>query len=244
MKVAIIFQLFVLTLVKAHSDLTHYSTNPSAVYTKGCCDLRTFPVSSGVYKISTGTFSTTNVYCDMSTKHGGWTVIQRNRKNSELSFNRNWREYEEGFGDLSGDFWAGLKLMHALTQSGQWEMRVDYQKEDKNWTYLHYNKFSIESASKNYQLFVDEYTGEVVFDSGDPFTGGVSIRIPNGMEFSTHDNDNDRYRGNCARDWGTGWWHNYCYRINLNRQPPEYDFPQIIALLAEMKIRPKGCITQ
>ena len=80
MKVVVIVQLAMLTLVKAHSDLTHSSTNPSSVYIKGCCDLRTFPVSSGVYKISTGTFSTTNVYCDMSTKHGGWTVIQRNRK--------------------------------------------------------------------------------------------------------------------------------------------------------------------
>ena len=170
----------------------------------------------------------------MSTKHGGWTVIQRNRKNSELSFNKNWKEYEQGFGDLNGDFWAGLKLMHALTQSGQWEMRVNYQKEDKNWTYLHYNKFGIESASKNYQIFVDEYTGEVTFDSGDPFTGGVVTSIANGMEFTTHDNDNDRYRGNCAYNWGIGWWHNFCYCINLNRQPPE--LPQITALFAEMKI--------
>ena len=244
MKVAVIVQLAILTLVKAHGDLTHSSTNPSSVFIKGCCDLRTFPVSSGVYKISTGTFSTTNVYCDMSTKHGGWTVIQRNRKNSGTSFNKNWKEYEEGFGDLNGDFWAGLKLMHALTQSGQWEMRIDYQKEDGNWTYLHYNKFSIESASKKYQLFVDNYTGKVTFDSGDPFTGGVSNRIANGMEFSTYDNDNDKYNGNCAADWVTGWWHNFCYRINLNRQPPEYDYPQITALFAEMKIRPKDCVIQ
>ena len=134
MNVIVLVQFVILTLVKAHSDLTHSSTNPSTVYIKGCCDLRTFPVSSGVYKISTGTFSTTNVYCDMSTANGGWTVIQRNRKNSGLRFNKNWKEYEEGFGDLNGDFWAGLKLMHALTQSGQWELRMDYQKEDKNWT--------------------------------------------------------------------------------------------------------------
>ena len=32
--------------------------------------------------------------------------------NSRLSFNKNWREYEEGFGNLYKDFWAGLKLMH------------------------------------------------------------------------------------------------------------------------------------
>jgi len=36
---------------------------------------------------------------------------------SSISFFRNWREYEDGFGDLGTDFWYGLKF---LTQSGQW----------------------------------------------------------------------------------------------------------------------------
>ena len=176
MKVVIILQLVILTLVKADSDLTHYPANPSAVFIKTCCDLRTFPASSGVYKISTGTFSTTNVYCDMKTDNGGWIVIQRNRINSQLSFTKNWKEYEDGFGYLTGDFWAGLKLIHGLTQSGQWEMRVDYQKVDKTWTYLHYNHFRVESASKEYQLDVNRYTGEVSFSSGgNPFTGKINV---------------------------------------------------------------------
>ena len=240
MKVAIVLQIATLSLVKAHGDLTYLYTNPSAVFIKTCCDLRTFPASSGVYKISTGTFSTTNVYCDMKTDNGGWTVIQRNRINSQLSFTKNWKEYEDGFGDLTSDFWAGLKLIHALTQSGQWEMRVDYQKEDKTWTYLHYNHFRVESANKEYQLDVNGYTGEVSFDSNrDPFTG--NNRIANGMSFSTYDNDNDRHSGNCAVGWQSGWWYNNCYRININHQPPEYEHPNQ-ALFIEMKIRPKDCI--
>ena len=85
--------------------------------------------------MSMGTFATANVYCDMTTDGGGWIVIQRNRIKSQLSFNKNWREYEEGFGDLKIDFWAGLELIHTLTQRGQWEMRVDYQKNDKTWSY-------------------------------------------------------------------------------------------------------------
>ena len=237
MKFAIILQLVILTLVKAQSDLAYSpSTNPSAVLIKTCCDLRTYPVSSGVYKINTGTFSTTNVYCDMSTDDGGWIVIQRNRKNSRLSFNKNWKEYEDGFGNLHGDFWAGLKLMHALTQSGQWEMRVDYQKEnDRTWTYLHYNHFRVNSPSTKYQLYVDGYTGEVTFGLGrDPFTG--TARTANGMKFITYDNG-----GSCAIQWSSGWWYNLCYRININRQPPEYEHPHI-ALFTEMKIRPKDCI--
>ena len=238
MKVVIILQLVILTLVKAQSDLAYSpSANPSAMFIKTCCDLRTFPVSSGVYKINTGTFSTTNVYCDMSTDDGGWIVIQRNKKNSKLNFNKNWKEYEDGFGGLDGNFWAGLKLMHALTQSGQWEMRVDYQKEDRTWTYLHYNQFSVESASTEYRLHVNGYTGEVSFGSKkDPFTA-----LANGMTFTTYDNDNDRYGNNCAVQWSSGWWYNDCYRINVNRQPPQYEYPSI-AVFTEMKIRPKDCI--
>ena len=201
MKVAVIVQLVILTLVKAHSDLTYTHTQPSAVYIKDCCDLRTFPVSSGVYKISTGTFSTTNVYCDMSTDNGGWTVIQRNRKNSRISFIKSWKEYEEGFGDLSGDFWAGLKLMHALTQSGQWEMRVDYQREDDNrWIYLHYDHFRVASANNEYQMNVSDYSGGA---SIDPFAGS-SRHATNGMNFTTFDNDNDLYSGNCAAYYNAG----------------------------------------
>ena len=238
MKVAVIVQLVILTLVKAHSDLTYTHTQPSAVYIKSCCDLRTFPVSSGVYKINTGAFSTTNVYCDMSTDNGGWTVIQRNRKNSRISFIKSWKEYEEGFGDLNADFWAGLKLMHALTQSGQWEMRVDYQREDDNrWIYLHYDHFRVASANNEYQMNVRDYSGGA---SIDPFAGS-SGHATNGMNFTTFDNDNDLYSGNCAAYYNAGWWYKYCYIININRQPPIYQHPSV-ALFTEMKIRPKDCI--
>ena len=48
------------------------------------------------------------VYCDMITDGGGWIVIQRNKKDSQLNFNKNWTDYEEGFGDLNKEFWYGL----------------------------------------------------------------------------------------------------------------------------------------
>ena len=114
-----------------------------------------------MYKMSMGTFTSADVYCDMTTDGGGWIVIQRNRKNSQLSFNKNWREYEDGFGDVNDDFWVGLKLMNTLTQYGQWEMRVDFQKNDKSWSYLHYNQFSVGSVSDKYRLKVAGYTGGV-----------------------------------------------------------------------------------
>jgi len=144
-------------MANAHDDLNHYNTHPFTVPIRSCCDFRIFlpdRVPTGVYRI--GTFGTVNVYCNMTTDDGGWIVIQRNRKNSQLRFNKNWREYEEGFADLNKDFWAGLELMHTLTQRGEWEMRVDYQKNDKSWSYLHYNQFSVGSASEEYPLTVGE----------------------------------------------------------------------------------------
>ena len=183
--------------------------------------------------MSMGTFVTVNVYCNMITDGGGWIVIQRNRKNSQLSFNKNWREYEEGFGDLNKDFWAGLELMHTLTQRGQWEMRVDYQKNDKTWSYLHYNQFSVGSASEEYPLTVGGFTGVG--------TDWFASHPLNGMKFTTPDNDNDRNGGNCAASLKSGWWYNNCDHIDINYQPPQVGSS---VLFIEMKIRPKDCITQ
>ena len=181
--------------------------------------------------MSMGTFGTVNVYCNMTTDDGGWIVIQRNRINSQLSFNKNWREYEEGFGNLNKDFWAGLELIHTLTQRGQWEMRVDYQKNDKTWSYYHYNQFSVGSASEEYPLTVGGFTG----------VGTDWFPYHSGMKFSTPDNDNDKRSGNCAAVYKSGWWYNSCYQININYQPP---LVNTIVLFSEMKIRPKDCITQ
>ena len=42
-------------------------------------------------------FATAHANCDMDTDDGGWTVVQRNRAESEVSFDRNWTEYEEHY---------------------------------------------------------------------------------------------------------------------------------------------------
>ena len=131
--------------------------------------------------------------------------------------------------------WAGLELMHTLTQRGQWEMRVDYQKNDKTWSYLHYNHFSVGSASEEYPLTVGGYSGSI------PSSRALYY---NGMKFTTPDNDNDKWNGdNCAADYNSGNWYNGCRHIDLNHQPPLVDPPGNV-LFIEMKVHPKDCITQ
>ena len=50
-------------------------------------------------------------------------------------------------------------------------------------------------------------------------TAGNSLKVHNGMSFSTYDKDNDVYEStNCADKYNGGWWYKNCfyYGCNLN----------------------------
>ena len=183
--------------------------------------------------------TTADVYCDMDTSDGGWSVVQKNIKDGVNTFNRTWKDYEEGFGDLkSSKFWYGLKALYCFTQTGQWELRIDFQFENQTWSHIHYNSFSVGSASGKYQVTTSGFTGTTPTD---PFVD----RPHNGMKFTTIDNDNDNYSsGNCALNYSSGWWYNKCYHIDPNHQPPRVILnSKLYNLLSiEMKIRPLDCI--
>lgn len=61
-------------------------------------------------------------------------------------------------------------------------------------------------------------------DAGDAFDGydfgddssDKFFTSHNGMQFSTWDNDNDKFEGNCAEQDGSGWWMNKCHAGHLN----------------------------
>ena len=217
---------------------------------RSCCHLKNLPLlskPSAVYQIVTNcscqvsSFSTEtmDVYCDMNTTNGGWMVIQRNKKDGVKTFNKIWKDYEEGFGDLNGDkLWYGLKALNCFTETGQWELRIDFQFDNKTWSHLHYKQFKVGSSSAEYPLTIGGFTGITT----DPF-----VTHPlNNMKFSTPDIDNDQNRGNCADSEKDGWWHNSCYHIDLNRQPPyvALNSKGYNLLSVEMKMRQHDCISQ
>ena len=223
--------------------------SPDVVSIGSCCDLTTLPLSkapSGVYQITSNCScgspftAAVDVYCDMDTTDGGWMTIQKNIKDSVKYFeDKKWKDYEEGFGDLkSSKFWYGLKALHCFTQRGKWELRIDFQFENKTWSHLHYKTFSVGSTSKEYPLIIGGFTG---ITPDDPF-----VTHPlNGQRFSTVDNDNDKRSSNCASSYA-GWWHNSCFHLNPNTQPPHINTNSkgFNSLSMEMKIRPRDCIIQ
>ena len=196
--------------------------------------------SSGVYTIANFCgvkCSNTRVYCDTRSGGGGWTVIQR-RKDGSVDFkNRDWVKYEDGFGDLNGEFWMGLRSMHCLTSQGNWELRIDYRWKNRTESYLHYNNFAIGSADEQYPLNISGFNSIGLTDPFD--TSGL-----NGLKFTSRDRDNDMHSSNCAYSNG-GWWHRQCTHIEITKEYSkiaialnnEWQYPTFV----EMKIRPQNC---
>ncbi|XP_077866088.1 fibrinogen C domain-containing protein 1-like [Saccoglossus kowalevskii] len=147
------------------------------------------------------------VFCDMETDSGGWTVIQRRQDGSE-NFYRDWDAYKHGFGDLNGEFWLGNEQIHRLTLQDNYEVRIDLGDTSGKMTFALYEHFGVAAETVNYKLSLGTYFGT----AGDSFG---SDRHRN-MAFSTKDRDNDIYDGNCASLYKGGWWYGACHHTNLN----------------------------
>ena len=112
--------------------------------------------TSGVFKINPDDKQAFNVFCDQTTAAGGWTVFQK-RLNGSVDFYRNWTEYQQGFGDLSGEFWLGLDNIHRLTSQTNNKLRVELEDFEGNTAYAEYHIFAVADETENYKLSVDGF---------------------------------------------------------------------------------------
>ncbi|XP_042321943.1 tenascin-N [Sceloporus undulatus] len=144
------------------------------------------------------------VFCDMITDGGGWIVFQR-RNSGQLDFYKRWRNYVEGFGDPSGEFWLGLEKLHELTTSAPYEMRVDLRTHNES-AYAVYDLFQVGTSRERYRLSVGKYRG----------TAGDAMTYHHGYKFTTWDRDNDIAISNCAMTHHGGWWYKNCHLANPN----------------------------
>lgn len=174
---------------------------------------------SGFYRIKpNGSPSPARVYCDMSGA-GGWTVLQR-RIDGSQRFNRSWEEYKNGFGDFEakfGEFWIGNDNLHYLTAQGNYSLRIHLEDFDGNQRYAEYKNFKVAEEKDQYQLTFGDYVGT----AGDALSGNFEVGVSGwashqGANFSTYDQDNDNYKGNCAQEDNGGWWFNKCHSAHLN----------------------------
>ncbi|TFK07677.1 Fibrinogen-like protein 1-like protein [Platysternon megacephalum] len=89
----------------------------------------------------------------------GWTVIQRNSHNTELTWSEAWTTYKYGFGDLEGDHCLGNKFINLITKQKCYKVRVnvvDAQGRDKH---AEYNSFVMRDEEDFYQLKFGTYEG-------------------------------------------------------------------------------------
>ena len=187
---------------------------------------------------------TTQASCDFK-NGGGWVVIlRRNASLTHENFSRSWDDYEQGFGDLNGEFWYGLRNIHCLTTKEDVELQIEVRLSDGSgqqvWTY---GRFVVDGPEFNYTLHIGQAVG--------PNDGADGMAYHNGMQFSTTDRDNDRHANNCVNLYTSksGWWYNSCYRSLLtgrhNSLYWRYRQGSSVRIrncqFAEIKLRPKSC---
>jgi ficolin len=165
---------------------------------------------SGVYTVYVGSLKReVEVYCDMTTDGGGWTVFQR-REDGSVNFQQLWTAYESGFGSVAGEHWLGNSYLHSLTASRNYELRIDMRMWNNSAAHALYSDFKIASGSTcdNYKLLsVGAYCG----------TAGDSLTRHVGYKFSTADQDNDATpTASCAALYKGAWWYSSCHSSNLN----------------------------
>ncbi|XP_053390901.1 thrombospondin-2-like [Mercenaria mercenaria] len=200
------------TCISENSDYTCYC---SAGYVGKNCDItnasdcydilhRNISSKSGVYNIILWrTKQMKEVFCDMETDLGGWTVFQ-NRFDGSVNFTRKFLEYINGFGSITGEFWLGLKYIEEMSAQGSTELRIDLTAADNSHVYEVYPNFHL-GTNPGYNLHVNKGAGTAGDRSG--------LSYHNGRPFLTYDHDTVHI---CALGSGGGWWYGYCADVNLN----------------------------
>ncbi|XP_017589164.1 PREDICTED: angiopoietin-4 [Corvus brachyrhynchos] len=203
-----------LQLLQSVQSLVHLVSQGRAVspgqeqHFQDCAEVRRAGIrTSGIYTLHIANLSEPKkVYCDMETDRGGWTIIQI-RANGSLSFQRSWREYKQGFGDVAGEYWLGNEAVHLLTSRVPYALRVELQDWEGSQVYAHYRKFQLGSERQFYRLSLQDYSGTAGQQSG------LALQ---GTQFSTRDADNDNCLCKCAQMLSGGWWFDACGLSNLN----------------------------
>uniref|UniRef100_A0A182ZR68 Fibrinogen C-terminal domain-containing protein n=1 Tax=Biomphalaria glabrata TaxID=6526 RepID=A0A182ZR68_BIOGL len=143
-------------LSKLETDLETQLTNLSTALTQINEKIEKGPpiscrdISSTQNRVIVKLLSGLKVMCDTKTDGGGWIIFQR-RINGSVDFYRDWKEYRDGFGDYDiGEFYLGNENIFNLTSTGQYDLRIDLEYNDKKY-FAQYKDFKILSETEKYR---------------------------------------------------------------------------------------------
>ncbi|XP_003415708.2 angiopoietin-related protein 5 [Loxodonta africana] len=223
-------RVLLLTTEVFRKQLDSFPHRPVQSHGLDCTDIKdtigsVTKTPSGLYIIHPeGASHPFEVMCDMDYRGGGWTVIQK-RIDGVIDFQRLWCDYLDGFGDLLGEFWLGLKkIFYIVNQKNtSFMLYVALKSEDNTLAYASYENFWLEDETRFFKLHLGRYSG----NAGDAFRGLRKEDNQNAMPFSASDVDNDGCRPMCLVcgqsvkscshfSNNTGWWFSQCGLANLN----------------------------
>ena len=136
-------QIFHITLISVYKNCADYYKAGQRI--------------SGVYRVDPDNTGAFDVYCDQTTAGGGWAVFQK-RLDGSVDFDRVWKDYKQGFGSLSGEFWLGLDKVHRLTKE-QSKLRVELEDFNGQTAYAEYDLFGVADEGNKYRLTLGTYAG-------------------------------------------------------------------------------------
>nr|XP_056699992.1 angiopoietin-related protein 4 [Euleptes europaea] len=190
-----------------HSQIARAWTLEASEFPTGCPQLYLEGErNSGVFQIQPPGSKSFEVFCDLASDSGGWTVIQR-RRDGSVDFDQLWEAYRNGFGNMSGDFWLGLDKIHRIVREGMFRLVIEMQDWEGNSQLVQF-LFRLGGEDTAYMLsLLGPVLGELENAMGD---------FPQ-LPFSTRDQDHDlKGDANCAKHLSGGWWFSTCGHVNLN----------------------------
>jgi len=173
--------------------------------------------TDGLYLVdfdAEGPIEMSEVYCDMTADEGGWMLLGKTVKEGLSAEDMaavhmgGWDDYtKDGYGapdPASRVYWMPLASWHEFTD-------------------LHLlNEFSLRDSAGELRMnnmTISDAAGKFKINWATPVPGFAEIVTPiKGAKFTTHDQDNDTWANNCAKNnvgFNGGWWYTDCYQLSM-----------------------------